>query len=372
MRPWLATATPTETRTLVKMYEDGATGPAIAEQFGIAPSTVYIALRSLGATVRREFKCEKTCTVDHAAFDDPTREEVQYFTGLLMADGCITTPKDQPNPRVHLLLKSQDEEMVLRFRDFLKCNHKVYRRKPGINANGYRCSGAVHFSVTSRPIADKLAKFGVLPRKTMTARLRGGMEHNRHVFRGLLDGDGTITQGRDGLPTVALTGSQPVVEQFVSYTKGLCPFYKGSPHTYGKNAWVASCSGSVAVELLRHLYGDCTVALARKKILADQAMAFREIAGHAPVDEEERQGMVSFYLRGDLILKIAEEFGRTPKTVTDSLKKAGVYKKDRGLRHPKLDRILSLHDSGWTPERIGQDVGLNQATVRYHINRHRP
>ena len=102
-----------------------------------------------------------------------------------MADGNICYKKGILIIGLHL--NTIDLPHLLKFREFVGSSHKVgiYRNKIWGNTS---CS--VSFACGLK-MAQELGKYGFGPRKCFTARLEGGIENNKHTWRGLIDGDGT-------------------------------------------------------------------------------------------------------------------------------------------------------------------------------------
>jgi hypothetical protein len=68
-------------------------------------------------------------------------------------------------------------------------------------------------------MANALAKYGFVPRKCFNAEIKDGIENDRHVWRGVIDGDGSLgihvrkDSGRR-VPYINITGGKTVCLQF--------------------------------------------------------------------------------------------------------------------------------------------------------------
>lgn len=205
----------------------------------------------------RHSRSRRILPLNESAFDTIT-EESAYWAGFLMADGCISDT-DRSTPKVSVRLAVKDRVHLEAFRDFLGSKHAIVPVK--------RKHPAVDFRFRSARIVDALASLGILPRKTHAARFLGGLEYNRHAWRGVIDGDGSLGlhgMGRKRLvrPMLSLAGSEPLMRQFIDFARTVadCALTL-QPH--GK-IWKVQLSCNTAYLAAKSLYEDCTVALSRK------------------------------------------------------------------------------------------------------------
>ncbi len=129
----------------------------------------------------------RRCKVNESAFDSLT-EEPAYWIGYLISDGNVCYKKDKRGiPTIALHLKATDLAHLQKFGRFLNSSYKISRY---VN----KVWGNVSYSMSfpSQRIANALVKYGFVPRKCFTAEIKGGVENNRHVWRGMIDGDGSL------------------------------------------------------------------------------------------------------------------------------------------------------------------------------------
>lgn len=277
-------------RRLVELYQGGATTYEAAAAVGCSQHEACRQLRMAGVRARtprearlgRPIQRPLRCALDEEAFDRPG-EERDYFVGFLMGDGCVHQPK-YGRPVISLALQASDVAIIERFRDFLKASHQIRVER---NTSG---GSIASFRVSSRRMADRLASFGVLPRKTWTAEAVG-MEHNRHFWRGMVDSDGclswrTLASGRR-IPCLGLVGTRAIVSQFSAFVKSIRPDCKATVRPMG-SIWVVNAAGTFARDVVRVLYEGAGVSLARKAALADEFMQWqpkRKSAWHVSLEE---------------------------------------------------------------------------------------
>lgn len=193
---------------------------------------------------------KRTHTLNENAFDTLT-EESAYWVGFLMADGCVS------GRYLRLGLAEIDLPHIEKLKTFLGSSHVV----------AYSPEGVYQFAVSSRRLASALAKYGVVPRKTHSAQVIG-LEHNRHFWRGVIDGDGSLgiyRSGRNMLPRprIQLVGSRELLTQFIAFVKARFPECRLNM-TPSRSIYYVGTNGKFARALVALLYSDCSTYLGRK------------------------------------------------------------------------------------------------------------
>lgn len=120
----------------------------------------------------------------------------------------------------------------------------------------------VKLSIASRHLADRLATYGIVPRKSKTARVIG-LENDRDFWRGAVDGDGWVKIDKGGYPKIGLVGSEAIVGQFRDFFKTVCPESKANINPV-HSIFSLCVTHHQARKLVRTLYEGCTIALPRK------------------------------------------------------------------------------------------------------------
>ncbi|MGA9844719.1 MAG: hypothetical protein WBQ25_20655 [Nitrososphaeraceae archaeon] len=143
-----------------------------------------MSLAHLGHKLSSQHKLRmRRCTLNEASFDVLT-EESGYWIGFLVADGNICYKKGIPIIALHL--KDIDLPHLHKFREFVGSSHKV-----GNYVNRIWGNASHSISFSSERMANTLKKYGFVPRKCFTAEIKE-VQNNRHVWRGLIDGDGSL------------------------------------------------------------------------------------------------------------------------------------------------------------------------------------
>jgi hypothetical protein len=247
---------------LARRYQAGESMKSLSEEFSHNIGSIKEWLIERRVHIRDMATIKRTCTLRQNAFDVIT-EESAYWIGFLMADGCVAKPRK--TFVVYLSLKERDSEHIKKFRDFLGSSHKLsfQANNRGFSAKGD--SSMARIAVTSDRLAASLARYGVVPKKSRTAKVIG-LATNKHFWRGVVDGDGCLGTAK-GSPVLELVGSQSIVNQFKEFVLLHCPNYEGTSRL-SRSAWCLRLSTSSAMKMIEILYADCSIALERKMKIA--------------------------------------------------------------------------------------------------------
>ena len=251
-------------KEITKRYTSGMSANNIAHQYGVERKTIIRTLRRNNAIVRTSSASLRLPHNGHA-FNKLT-EESAYWIGFLMADGCILSRRHNvPASKVVLRLSEKDKSHVYRFKRFLSAKHKIV-----ISRNKY---GGLEYgiAITSNMLVKDLSKYGVGPRKSFTAKALSGIEHNRHFWRGVIDGDGSIGTHR-GHACISLNGSKALLKQFKQYIiVAISPQFGGAVRPI-KNIFRIQAECKIARSIIDNLYAQCNIALPRKYAISKRLL----------------------------------------------------------------------------------------------------
>jgi hypothetical protein len=213
------------------------------------------------------------------AFDIITPESA-YWVGMFAADGNISIKKGIPIVALHLQEADKDH-LDKKFRTFVACTHKL-----GHIIN--KKSGRHHYSISfsSEKIANSLATYGIVPKKWFIIKIKGGLENNRDLWRGVMDGDGHIgiyprKTSNDKIrliPYISLTGNLHVCHQFKAFLEDEIHLPMPNIVSY-KKSYQFSISDHRAVRAIKLLYENCSVALDRKLKVAKTILDSFQLQG---------------------------------------------------------------------------------------------
>lgn len=252
---------------IVSLYDSGESIRDIVKKTGIPRTSVR---RWVEANCSKVRTCRESChrmAVNDGAFS-VINDDACYWAGFLMADGCVSQGKHSQS--IILVLKEKDVEHIELFRQFIGAENPIGY----VNSHG---SLQRRLSVTSDAICDDLAVYGVVPRKTYTAKAADFVANNKHFWRGMVDGDGSIMIGsRPDRGThefkLSLCGTRDIIDQFVAFTRTIYPHKANAVRGKGKG-WQMCISGVAAQAVIKHLYSGCTYFLRRKMIMAKLVLA---------------------------------------------------------------------------------------------------
>lgn len=116
-------------------------------------------------------------------FQEINEEAKAYFLGLLISDGNVFKDNTGRQASISITLDLKDEYMLEKFKEVLQANTSV----------GHDGRGCGQIAVRSNIMAEDLAKYGVVPRKSYNTYLPLiSKEMMPHLIRGIFDGDGSI------------------------------------------------------------------------------------------------------------------------------------------------------------------------------------
>lgn len=252
---------------IVEEYDGGTPSPALAQKVGVVPATVLRYVRAAGDRVRNGREVHRSLCLKTDVFRSPSPEG-RYWIGFAMADGCV-----MPNGTLTFNLQAADREHLEKLKRFLGSDAQI--RQGNVRAAGFKLGAPfVKFSVCSKDIVEDLARFGVVPRKSMKERVIG-LEMSPDFWRGVVDGDGHVSFHKRGYFQLKLYGSRALCEQFRQFVLVHVPHCRATVHPSRSIFALSLCCGP-AVEIARVLYGNATVYLERKFAVV------RDLVGQLP------------------------------------------------------------------------------------------
>lgn len=211
-------------------------------------------LLPLEAGIRR-----KERTLNHHYFDEITDERCAYWLGFITADGCMVDHDGRRRLVVELHERDADHLRLL-------CTDL------GSDPQLHFARACVRASFSSKRIFQALGDLGVHPRKSATVKPWDGPAHLMpHYWRGMVDGDGTITHTRGTRKWgVGLYGSEACVSGFASWARTVCDA-AAVPHLVPHGGcWSWMVKGTKKPQSLANaLYSAADLALDRKRSRAE-------------------------------------------------------------------------------------------------------
>lgn len=149
-------------------------------------------------------------------FEKINNEFSAYFLGLIISDGNVFKDNTNRQSSISITLDLNDEYILDKFKKSVNSNTMV-------SHDGRGCS---QIAVRSNIMADDLANYGVVPRKSFDTYLPIiPDEYMSHLIRGIFDGDGSIlmkpSPKNDGhnryLHTISFCGTHKLMQDISDY-----------------------------------------------------------------------------------------------------------------------------------------------------------
>jgi hypothetical protein len=231
---------------IIQQYNGGMSARKLGFKYKVADVTITSLLNRNCVFIRNRSNAQRTNQIIENAFDIIT-EESAYWIGFLLADGNIYHPKKR-SKQLNIGLADRDWEHLEKFKKFIGSNKPLYYNKDG-----------VFLSIYSNRIVEKLAEYGIIPKKSKIAKVPDILKNDRHFWRGMIDGDGWVTLAKTGYPIVGLCGTIEVITNFMNFVgKRVVILLKGD--NFGQLKY--DCTS--AKILVKKLYDNATIFLRRK------------------------------------------------------------------------------------------------------------
>ena len=241
---------------LIKMREEHGTGLKIAEATGYPVTSInrYIRKHKLRPAKKKKIKLE----LNHDFFEVIDTEEKAYWLGFLMADGNVYDRGN--NYTISLKLQTKDRDSVIAFREALETNATLEEFE-GTRKGAKTYSTSLR--VNSLKMAEDLARYGVVPRKSRKERISENIpeELKHHFIRGYFDGDGHISKGSLNIATSHFMYEQ-TKEIFVKI--GL-PLDSIKRRSHPKVEVINVYRQKEIPKIAEYMYKDATIYMERKR-----------------------------------------------------------------------------------------------------------
>lgn len=240
---------------IIKLWNDGLTSKQIAEKYNVTSNSILGLLKRKGIDTSISSRKDLYSPVGNLNYFQQINTETKaWLLGFIFADGNITIPANKQNSAVFQLeIHSRDIEVL-----HILCREIQY---PLEKIRSCSNRNTVKVSFHSNTFCNHLYALGCLPKKAHTVDYPViPQEFNSHFIRGLIDGDGSVTDS-----TIALYGNKKIINKYSSLIiqeAGIDPmsikYYKTSCYSarvHQKNN---------RLKLASYLYDDATVYLQRK------------------------------------------------------------------------------------------------------------
>lgn len=280
--PLIGRMTPEEDRIVEELYiHEGLTLRVTCREVGWSQGAVEAALARRGHSPRSPEEASQNrkrtvpywtkYTMNHKAFDcaenSPT---ASYFLGLLLTDGWVA--RRGKTAEIGLSQAEEGADIIYAYKQFIESEAPVWRHAR--SSKSVQVQDQIGMTVTSVYMADTLATYGIIPRKTSVQVVDPRVEKNRHFWRGVLDGDGDL--GAVPCPRVVLRNtSNHLMDKWSDYLRVVTGTKNKEGVTHlpsGKRQRYLGVFGAEAIVLAKEVYTDHSVSQHRKQLVMDTVM----------------------------------------------------------------------------------------------------
>ena len=192
-----------EKEHMKELYAQGYTTIEIGEMFHCCDNTVAKYVRKQGGELRRGVR--RSHVQNHNYFHTIDTPAKAYFLGWMITDGCVVdSSRSRPDraPTISIELHSRDKYII-----------DLFAQELGASVDSvhiHEKRNHAYFRFASQEMADDLAKYGVVFRKSLRNYLPTISDDLMpHLLRGIFDGNGTVTlDKRTHAAHVAYYGSE--------------------------------------------------------------------------------------------------------------------------------------------------------------------
>jgi hypothetical protein len=314
---------------IIRAYRSGCTLKEAARSVGRTQSTAQRALRRNGVEARVSADLQRTYALDESFFENIDSEAKAYWLGFITADGCIQSRQ----PQIDVNLARPDRGHVVKLAAALRSELPILDYS---SSHDGRTQHVSRVTFHSRKLVADLLTLGVGPRKSFTSKpWSGPSELMRHYWRGVFDGDGALfkSQARSSykdkfyLATkwhVEFAGSYDIVAGFSHFVGPVVGVVR-EPSPMASIFRARYGGVHLPQKIVALLYDGATIALDRKKLLADELMATipnQQHFQHLTADELERLRTI----HGSW-LAAAGHLGTDRSVMTRNRKRLGIFRR---------------------------------------------
>lgn len=255
-------------KEIIKKYQSGISTTIIANEYNVTIHTITNLLER--NNIKRNNRYQNI-NLDIDYFEKIDTIDKAYFLGLLLTDGNVGAD----NNTISISLQEKDVEILKIFSEQIKSENQLYYRKD---------KPEVRMSLKSAKMKKDLEQYGVIPRKTATVEMPFlGEEMMPHLIRGMIDGDGWISEKSHQL---GFCGNEKTVTQFKNYLVTLLKVYDVKVLHTGEHLWqITWASKKDIIKICSYIYKD-----KNKFFLKRKYQNFLKIQGNTEITDQITKG----------------------------------------------------------------------------------
>lgn len=250
------------------------------------------------------------------SIDTPERA---YLLGLIATDGCIRFRT------LKIALKRIDRYHLVKIAAELGSNYRVLDYQA-------TCKTRTHpYSIlccTSEELVNDLARHGITPRKTGAVQWWKGPEHLMPSYAlGVLDGDGSLNcDKRDNTWRMEIAGNNMMINGFADFIFQRFVREPNARYPKGNSSMIVYTGLPLLHQILKCLYADCHLHLARKRARAEIILARQPRCIYHDWSELTGEELLVKYEEFGEWKKVAIKLGIPAGSISDLRKRKGIYK----------------------------------------------
>lgn len=205
-------------KAIIELYKQGKSQKEIGTMFNTFNTSIRRVLLRNNICLRGNDKVQRLCKHNPFRKND---EYSEYFLGLLLTDGCISSNRTKTSKSINLSLSEIDGYIVETFRDWVSPNSKISKVLQKRN-NSFMYS----FNFTNIETEEWLNRKGNFKNKSYKCKIYTPITWN--ILRGIFDGDGGFHSSCNHLDFFICGKSRIFLEQIKLFLEkqGFCPYLK--------------------------------------------------------------------------------------------------------------------------------------------------
>lgn len=249
-----------QTELVLDLYNNKYEGYVkISKMLNVSSCSILNLLKKHNIHIRSisETKAKQSGIDDHF-LDDPQEEFAAYFIGLFMADGTMSSRKTNKARTISICLHLDDVDLLYQICDKINLDRKYVSFSKTVKIS--------RLTFSNKIIYEKILELGLAPRKSLTCVAPKILENNRHFWRGVIDGDGSIGYTRktgEEIRDLGLVGTKQVCEKFGQFVENVSG-QKCSEAYPSKTIYAIKIARLPAKDVLTEMYRDCSICMDRK------------------------------------------------------------------------------------------------------------
>ena len=255
---------------ILRMYKEGKSQKEIAKYYGTFNTSIRRVLLRNNIILRGNNKIQRLCKHNPFKRND---EFSEYFLGLLLTDGCISSNITKNSNSINLSLNERDSYIVETFRDWISPKSKISKVLQKLN-NSYMYS----VSITNEEVEEWLRRKGNFNNKSYNCKLYTPITWN--ILRGIFDGDGGFHFNSGHLDFFICSKSLIFIQQIKYFLNkyGFTSYIKERINNQGNSLYyIEIYKINDVIKLGEYMYNNAQIFIKRK---FDKWLSFYESRGY--------------------------------------------------------------------------------------------